>query len=69
MRASTSNVDGMTLVAESYLIGRGVPRDPAEARKWLDKAANAGTADAANDLANLYQAGDGVMRDAGLATQ
>lgn len=50
-----------------YWRGRGVERDPAEARRWLEQAASKGRPYAAALLADLYQRGDTVERDAARA--
>ncbi|MGN6652167.1 SEL1-like repeat protein [Trinickia sp.] len=62
-RSAVDSADGMMLVGESYLMGRGVEQNVAAALQWLTKAADAGSAQAANDLANCYETGEGVARD------
>ena len=47
--------------------GRGVPADPVQAADWLRRAANQGSVIAQIALARLYEAGDEVPRDLGLA--
>ncbi|MBI3875681.1 MAG: SEL1-like repeat protein [Verrucomicrobia bacterium] len=54
----------MRLLANAYLTGEGVPKDPAEAVKWLTKAAEQRDALAQFILGILYQEGRGVARDA-----
>lgn len=44
--------------------GRGVPKDPVEAARWLRMAAEQGHADAQFKLGMLYIEGDGVPEDA-----
>lgn len=46
-----------------YANGRGVEKDPAEARRWYRKAAEQGNVDARNGLAVMYATGKGVRRD------
>jgi localization factor PodJL len=43
--------------------GRGVPRDPATAAQWFEKAAGKGVAPAQYRLGSLYEKGLGVARD------
>ena len=43
--------------------GRGVPKDPAQALVWYQKAADQGQATAENKLGNCYLDGDGVTYD------
>jgi TPR repeat protein len=47
----------------SYERGLGVVKDYQQARKWYDKAADAGHAGAMNNLGLLYTRGQGVGRD------
>jgi len=46
-----------------YHEGEGVPRDYAQAVKWLTKAAEQGDNSAQNELALMYYTGDGVRQD------
>ena len=46
-----------------YDIGKGAPKDEAEAVKWWLKAAERGHAVAQFNLANMYYAGKGVPKD------
>jgi hypothetical protein len=48
--------------AESYLNGKGVEQDPAEAAEWFWRSLEAGNTTAAIPLADLYLAGNGVSR-------
>jgi TPR repeat protein len=66
-RSAARSADGMMLVGESYLFGRGVEQDVVAALEWLTRAADAGSAQAATDLANCYGTGDGAARDPVLA--
>jgi hypothetical protein len=46
-----------------YSEGFGVPRDPAQALAWYQKAADQGNAGAYNDLGTMYADGVGVRQD------
>ncbi|MDX1251456.1 MAG: sel1 repeat family protein [Gammaproteobacteria bacterium] len=46
-----------------YLLGRGVPKDAAEAVKWYRKAAEQGITAARINLGNMYADGRGVPKD------
>lgn len=46
-----------------YEEGLGVPRDPAQALAWYQKAADQGYAAAYNDLGTMYANGSGVPQD------
>jgi len=46
-----------------YGNGCGVAQDYAQAREWYQKAADAGNADAMNNLGWLYANGHGVAQD------
>ena len=46
----------------AYLDGRGVPRDSAEAARWLTVAARGGVPEAQYALGQMYFRGDGVAR-------
>ncbi len=61
--AEGGNVQGMRDLAELYLSGRGVRRDPEEAVRWIRRAADLGDAAAQNELGFLYSEGLGVERD------
>jgi uncharacterized protein len=50
-----------------YINAWGVTRDYVQARKWFQKAADAGDADAMYNLGVLYQNGQGVARDSARA--
>lgn len=50
-------------LAGDYLVGRGVPKDPAQAAYWYRKAADQGDPDAENQLGYFYTWGIGVARD------
>ena len=51
-----------------YLEGKLVPRDDAEAAKWMRKAADQGYANAQFNLARMYETGRGVDRSEKEAT-
>ena len=46
-----------------YYQGKGVPRDVAQARHWLEKGAALGHGNSCMDLAIMYYRGDGVEKD------
>ncbi len=50
-------------LANRYLRGRGVPRDPARGAYWMSRAAEQGLALAQRGLGELYEHGLGVARD------
>ena len=56
--AARGNADAQYLLAVFYLNGLGGPRDPGQARIWLEKAAAQGDARAAFSLASLYAQAD-----------
>ncbi len=62
--AERGNPVAMRLLANAYLTGEGVPKDSAEAAKWLLKAAEQRDPLAQFILGILYQEGRGVARDA-----
>jgi TPR repeat protein len=55
--------DAQLVLSTFYLMGRGVPKDAAEAAVWLRKAAQQGRPDAQFMLAFDYERGRGVSRD------
>jgi hypothetical protein len=57
------NVQDEVRVAGDYLVGRGVPMDPAQAAYWYRKAADQGDPEAQDELGYFYLAGIGVPRD------
>ncbi len=65
-----AEVDGnwyaQSFVADAYLLGRGVAKNPEEAAKWYRKAAE-GNSTAQYNLGILYLKGNGVQRNAGKA--
>ncbi|TLY94167.1 MAG: sel1 repeat family protein [Gammaproteobacteria bacterium] len=56
--ASAGNADAQYMLAVFYLNGVNGPRDPAQARGWLEKSAGQGNARAAFSLANLFAESD-----------
>ncbi|MSR16077.1 MAG: hypothetical protein EXR86_16320 [Gammaproteobacteria bacterium] len=54
-------------LAQRYLRGDGVPRNPTLALQWLHRAAQSGNADAEFDLAQHYLDGDEVPPDEAMA--
>jgi TPR repeat protein len=54
----------MANLGNMYRDGRGVSKDPSEARKWLEKSAATGQVYAMNSLGKMYQDGLGVPKDA-----
>ena len=56
-------------VGERYADGIGVARDMSEAAVWFERSAEAGFAPAQYRLGNMYEKGNGVERDYGLAME
>jgi TPR repeat protein len=56
--AAQGNAEGEYGLGSMYSAGEGVKRDPAEARKWITRAAEHGLAAAINALAHAYIDGD-----------
>jgi TPR repeat protein len=61
--ADQGYADAQVILAVDYDMGRGVPKDPAEAEIWWRKAADQGRADAEVHVAGRYLTGDGVPKD------
>ena len=62
------NLNAQYQLAKRYQFGMGVPKDPAEAFKWMQKAAHNDTASsvigsAIYNLAVMYEKGEGVTQD------
>ncbi|HMM75092.1 MAG TPA: tetratricopeptide repeat protein [Gammaproteobacteria bacterium] len=57
----------LNFVGIHYYLGTGVVRDFAEARRWFERAARLGDANAQRNLGMLYLRGLGVRRDEFLA--
>jgi uncharacterized protein len=62
-KAEKGSVDQQIQLAEAYLTGNGVPRDPALAAHWYEKAAQGGDPQSQNLVGQFYQAGLGVPVD------
>lgn len=56
--AAQGDAEGEYGLGAMYAAGEGVKRDPAEARKWITRAAERGHAAAINSLAQAYIDGD-----------
>lgn len=66
--AGSGDPVAMNLVASYYQDGKeGFPRDPKQAVHWYTRAATAGDAVSAGDLASMYSRGAGVERNAAKA--
>lgn len=65
----TSTRQSQKILGESFLLGRGVPTNYAEALRWFRTAAEAGDRDAQNELAYMYFVGRGVQPDPARAYQ
>lgn len=57
LAADQNDADGAYGLAGMYASGEGVPRDIAQARQWMEKAASLGHRDAVNTLATAYLRG------------
>ncbi|MCK0198302.1 sel1 repeat family protein [Ancylobacter sp. 6x-1] len=62
-RAGQNDPVAMTLIAELYNQGYGVPQDSAKARDWYEKAAALGNADAQFALGVMKLQGTGIAKD------
>ncbi len=67
--ASAGDVGAQVDIAQRFLEGRTVPRDPKTAAAWMQSAADAGNAFALYRLGALYEKGVGVTRDASKAKE
>ena len=61
--AEQGQVIAQTVLGVMYRLGRGVPRDYAEAFKWFGLAAKQGNPTAQNNLGVMYVDGEGVAQD------
>jgi TPR repeat protein len=61
--AEAKDVDAQLAVADAYFAGRGVKKDPKEARRWYQKAADQKNPQALRRLGEMYAAGDGGKKD------
>jgi TPR repeat protein len=62
-QADTGNTEAEDRVGLSYLSGKGVAENDAEAVRWFRMAAQKGLADAEFNLAECYATGHGVAQD------
>lgn len=62
-------VEAQLLLGAQYLLGHGVARDPAVARRWYERAADQGDPKAQTILGLLYMDGTGVAADSATAAQ
>ena len=65
--AASGDLGAQVEIAQRYLEGRTVPRDPKVAADWLQTAADAGSPFANFRLGALYEKGVGVAKDAAKA--
>ena len=65
--ADAGNPRAQTRLGDAYVEGRGIPRDPAAAGRWYEKAALQGETGAQVKLAAMYVSGNGVLRNNNLA--
>ena len=61
--ADMGNAEAQTRLAEALFDGRGVARDPAGSRAWLEKAARQGNARAECDLGVMLTNGLDIAQD------
>jgi TPR repeat protein len=62
-RAQQGYLQDQIELAAAYLLGNGVPADPAKAAHWYLRAAQNGSPEAQNEIAYFYQTGVGVPVD------
>jgi len=62
-RAQQGYIEDQIELAAAYLLGNGVPADPAQAAHWYLRAAQSGSPEAQNEIAYFYQTGLGVPAD------
>lgn len=67
--AVAGDAESQYALAQMYGSGSGVPRDPAAAALWLQKAANQGHANAQFSLGTSYLLGDGVPKSTASAIE
>ena len=67
--ANQGNATAETIIGLRYLDGQGIPADPTQALKWLQKAADAGQAVAQYRLGTMYERGQGVAANPTLAAK
>ncbi|MDE1143840.1 MAG: tetratricopeptide repeat protein [Paraburkholderia tropica] len=68
-KAAPADAEAKRMLGVDYAYGRGVDRDPAAARVWLEKSMAAGDDWAASDLATWYEIGPRALRDPARARQ
>ncbi len=61
-KAQKGDVDAYTLIGETYLIGKGVPRDYKKAFEWFSQAADQNNTRAMTNLGVMYYRGMGVKQ-------
>ena len=66
--ANGGNATAQTIIGLKELDGDGVPANPADAAKWLERAAQQGQAVAQYRLGAVYERGQGVTANAATAT-
>lgn len=62
-QAAAGDIKAQMKLAALYYLGKGVPKDPAEAAKWWRLAADKGLPEAQCFLAKAYMRGEGVPKD------
>ena len=62
-KAEAGDASAQATLGKAYKDGNGVPKNDAEALRWLRKAADQGDASAENDLGVIYRMGEGVAQD------
>ena len=65
--AEAGSIDAQVAIGTGYYLGRGVPKDLAQAAHWFREAAKGGDVGTQYLLASMYEAGDGVDQDLRLA--
>jgi uncharacterized protein len=68
-KAKTGSVRAQTMLADIYLQGKGVIKDPAKAAYWMEMAAKQGDVTAQFNIAMMYGRGDGVTANSETAFQ
>jgi len=61
--AEAGQPSAQAAIGQMYLDGHGLPKDPAQAAIWLEKAASGGNARARAQIGALYATGTGVQQD------
>jgi uncharacterized protein len=62
-RAEAGDVKAQSELGVRYMVGEGLPRNYAEAARWLREAADQGDLESQLDLGRLYLDGHGVLQD------